>query len=181
MGDSNVQTVVLAVVPVLAALAGFWISHHFESQRDEVERANDRANRRRETRRNLLEQLQYALAGVASGYHAAAWRLYADKDRSVAAGKAAFAEEWYRDWQAAMQRVNVLAAQVDDEQLQAAAKAVHISADQLDEVARATDQKALADARSELEDAYTQANDRAGQLIQQLDAEEPVLAKKGRP
>lgn len=150
MNQSDNLTVFLAVLPVIGTIAGFWINHIFESQRQATQRKNDRTDRRRATRRALLEQLQYALADIKDGVGLSALLLLVDKDRSAEAAKAVINEPWFRDWQNAARRVAILAAQLDDEELKQAAKAVGVNYEFMQAIDKG-DRQALQDATEKLD------------------------------
>jgi hypothetical protein len=173
-------TLALAVLPVAATIVGFWISHWLESQRQETQRAFDREQRSRETRRALLERLQQALAGVRDGAEIAAFRFFVDRERSVDAAKAALNEPWFRDWQEAVRQVSILAAQLNDEHLKTAAKDVNLSYEHMVGIESATNQRPLDEARESITTAYERANDHAGRLIQEIDAFAAAPAR-GKP
>jgi hypothetical protein len=172
-GTSGVLIALLiAVVPVLTGFLGFYLNHRWELQRQESQRAYDRQERLRETRRATLVSLQRALAGVRDGWETAALLLYADPSTGIELARAALEEQWHKDWLAAAREVSILTAQLSNQELIELARSVEV---ELQEVVEARgDEPRLRAAIDELRNTYEQANELAGRLIQELDVGEPV-------
>src|SRR5215212_9771529 len=103
-------TLLVAVVPVLAGFLGFYLNHRWESQRQESRRAYDRQERRRETKRATLVELQRALAEVNDGWGTAARLVYLTEEWGIEAVQAALQEPWFRGLQKASQTLTMLTA-----------------------------------------------------------------------
>jgi hypothetical protein len=169
----------IAVVPVLTGFLGFYLNHRWESARQETQRAHDRRERVRETRRATLVVLQRALAGVRDGSETAALLLYADRATGVELACNALNEPWWKAWTAAAREVSLLTAQLRHQELIGLSHSVGV---ELHEVFESRgDEPRLRAAINELRGTYEQANELAGQLIQELDAEDPVNLHLPRP
>ena len=179
-GMSGILVALLvAVVPVLTGFLGFNLNHRWESARQETRRAHDRRERVRETRRATLVALQRALAGVRDGSETAALLLYADRATGVELARNALNEPWWKDWTAAAREVSLLTAQLRHQELIDVARSVSVELQQV--VAARGDEPKLRGTINELRGTYEQANELAGQLIQGVDAEDPVNLHLPRP
>ena len=173
-----INALLIAVLPLLAGFLGFYLNHRFELQRQKIQQAYDHEMQGRQTRRTLLEQLQYALAAVKDGSETAMIFLFAEGASGVDAARATLEAPWYQDWQTAAQKVSVLSAQLGDDDLKIAAREVGLQVDRA--VAARGDLGAFNDARTRLNSSYVLANERAGQLIHDIDASAPVITDARR-
>jgi hypothetical protein len=170
------------VLTFVGTLAAVWVGHRLESRAHDAQ--HDREPRSRDTRRELLVELQHALVELRDGVGVGAVVLAVDTDPSAAAAPASGPETDARNeprrraWQNAARRVAGLAAQLDDEALTQAAKAVGVTYEAMQAIDNG-DRQALQDARKRFEAAYARANDRVGHLLQNLDASPPDRAGKG--
>ena len=179
MSEGESLALLIGMLSSGTTILGFWISHRFESQRANEQRAHDLRQRRAESQQARLDDLQDALGGVKDGSATAAFLLTTTTFREptdvLQHADSTLSAQWFQDWQAAHNMVSKLGTRTDNQELRSRVRAVGIRRDAV--LKAMGNQDALHRALEELQVAYEQANDLAGQLYMELDAPDPVTPK----